>query len=730
MPFALRPKHLLLLSLLWIHAPYAHADTCRYDWLFMPDHWESTKDEKHLSGWEVRTPENHTVEVIGDAQLVQGERQLRADEMRYHSEDQTAHAFGHVRLQDPDYLAMAERATHNEKTQITTLYQLSYQLRSNAGYGQAERAEIKQDKSQIDIKNLSYTGCPMGKEDWWLTINRLKIDEVAQTATADDALLEFRDVPVFYFPWLRFSTANRASGLLMPTIVAYQNEDTPTNSLQSVLKIPYYFDIAPNLDDTLTLIQMADRGQVIDNEFRYWLTEQKGRLQLSYLNDQVAHNDRYRIWWQAKNMNYKGWQSEFDWHDVSDANFYREVQLTNYYQRNKLYLDRHISLGKDWGREQLQIQLLDFKHLKYGRPYYSALPQIQYAWQAKTAPNSPFYMGLQSEFSHFLIPEARTPTVTGSRLHIAPVIGASWWRPFGFLHAKTQLLMTQYALADNTENQLSRVLPISSVDMGLIAEKPISLFQHRFLHTLEPRMKYLFVPKVDQRDYPIFDTMPRSFDYLQLFADNRFTGLDRIGDANQLTLGMFSRLNHDDGREFLELGVGQISYFQSRHVQMPSIEEERGDFSDLLVTASVIHGGWRATLTQQIDRDGKQIKQEDKSVQYIDTNDNHFVLRHRLRRKNLPTEDEQLSLGGKIRYNPIWSSLHFANYNYTTDQIRSAIHAVQYDSCCWGAQLIWEHNLYLNDLGNDIIRLAFIFKGLTTFGSLADQKIDSRLYFE
>jgi LPS-assembly protein len=266
--------------------------------------------------------------------------------------------------------------------------------------------------------------------------------------------------------------------------------------------------------------------------------------------------------------------------------------------------------------------------------------------------------------------------------------------------------------------------------MGLIAEKPITLFNHDFIHSIEPRAKYLFIPKINQQAYPIFDTMPRSFDYLQLFADNRFTGLDRIGDANQLTLGLFSRLNHEDGREFIELGLGQISYFQSRQVQMPSISEEQGDFSDLLVTASVIQGNWRATLTEQLDRDTKLIKQEDRSLQYLDPQSNQFIVRHRLRRQGTATEDEQITLGGQIRYNPIWSSLHFANLNQTSDQMRSAIHAVQYDSCCWGAQLIWEHNLYINDVGSDIIRLAFIFKGLTTFGSLADQKIDSRLYFE
>lgn len=708
----------------------AHAEACHYDWLFTPDFWDNPTTAKQLSGWEVRTPEENVFEMIGDAKLTQNEQQLQADSINYHSDYKLAHAFGHVRLQDPDYLAKADRAVHNEQTKMTQIYQLDYQLRSNAAWGKADYAEVKQDKSFIFLKKLSYTGCPIGKEEWWLHLDELNINEGEKTAIAKNALLEFKEVPVFYFPWLKFSTAKRASGLLMPTVVAYQNEDTPTNSLSSVLKVPYYFDIAPNLDDTLTLIQMADRGQVIDNEFRYWLPRQKGNAQVSFLNDQVDHADRYRLWWKASQTLDNNWQMAWDWHDVSDANFYREIQLTNYYMRNRIYLERNLSLNKNWGDSQLSVNMLDFKQLKYGQPYYSALPQVSYAWQANLPNNSPFYLNARSEFAHFLMPEARTPVVTGSRLHITPTLGVAWWQPYGFIHAKTQLLMTQYALTDNSENTLTRVLPVSSVDMGLIAEKPITLFNHDFIHSIEPRAKYLFIPKINQQAYPIFDTMPRSFDYLQLFADNRFTGLDRIGDANQLTLGLFSRLNHEDGREFIELGLGQISYFQSRQVQMPSISEEQGDFSDLLVTASVIQGNWRATLTEQLDRDTKLIKQEDRSLQYLDPQSNQFIVRHRLRRQGTATEDEQITLGGQIRYNPIWSSLHFANLNQTSDQMRSAIHAVQYDSCCWGAQLIWEHNLYINDVGSDIIRLAFIFKGLTTFGSLADQKIDSRLYFE
>jgi LPS-assembly protein len=336
-----------------------------------------------------------------------------------------------------------------------------------------------------------------------------------------------------------------------------------------------------------------------------------------------------------------------------------------------------------------------------------------------------------AEFSHFLQPEGRGQIPVGDRLHLTPSIGFDLWQPYGFLRGKSQLWLTHYALTNNIDNQLTRVVPVSSLDAGLLFEKPISLFDRAWVHTLEPRVKYLLVPKVDQSRYPVFDSMQRNFDYLQLFADNRFTGIDRIGDANQLTTGLFSRLLHEDGREFLELGLGQISYFQSRDVQLPGYSSEKGDFSDIIATASLaLDQRWRASLTQQLDRDTKRLMQEDASVQYIGQQDNRFVVRHRLRYKGAPTEDEQYMVGGKLRHNGLWSSLHYVNYNNTVKQLRGAINAVQYDSCCWAGQLIWEHNIYINEVQDDIIRLAFIFKGLTTFGSTASEKVDSRLYFE
>ena len=702
---------------------------CPYPQLFVPEHWETNKGEKHLEAQTLKHPNDTLFTMTGEASIIQDEKNLRANLIRYHQDTQKAFAFGSVYMQDPDYLSLAQTAEHDEKEQRTQLSDLSYQLRQNNAWGKAEHAMMAHDKEQLELQNLSYTGCPIGKEDWWLRLDDLKIDDIEKTATGHNAVLEFHDIPVFYAPWFKFSTADRSSGLLMPSVTSYYNENSTTNTVKSVIKIPYYFNIAPNLDDTLTLIQMADRGQVFDNEFRYWYPKQRGELISSFVRDQSTNNDRYRIWWQADQKLPAQWQLHWNWHDVSDPAFYREIQLTDYYLRNQIYLPRTANLTKNWDSESVSLQLLDFKQLLYGQPYYGALPRVSYTWRQPTS-SSPFYASFNSELTHFAMPQAIQAAPVGNRLHLAPTAGFDVWRPYGFLRGKAQLLMTQYDLQDNTQNSLTRVLPVTSLDAGLTFEKPFTLFGSGLIHTLEPRIKYLFIPKNDQSQFPVFDTMLRNFDYLQLFADNRFTGLDRIGDANQITTGLFSRILHDDGREFFEFGLGQISYFQSRTVQLPNTSEQMGDFSDLIATVSLIQNRWRTSFTQQLDRDTKSLVQEDASIQYLSDNDTHFVIRHRLRAKGSATEDEQVTIGGKVRYSGALSSMHFINYNNTASQLRGSVNAVQYDSCCWASQLIWEHNLYINNIQDDIIRLAFIFKGLTTFGSTAGDKIDSRLYFE
>ncbi|MCH9743191.1 MAG: hypothetical protein K0U21_08295, partial [Proteobacteria bacterium] len=353
LPF-LRALAIIITSLLTLPTVWAAPD-CQYSWLFPPESWHNEPGQKQLEGIQLTHPETDLFTLQGEASVTQNAKKITGNLIRYHQDTDKAFAFGNVHIQDPKYLVTADTAEHDEKTQLTLLNQLNYQLRDNNAWGTADSAVITQDNEQISLTNLRYTGCPIGKEDWWMSFDKLVVDDKSKLATGDDAVLRFHDVPVFYFPKFQFSTADRASGLLMPTIATYYNETSTTSTTKTLVKIPYYFNIAPNLDDTLTLAQMADRGQVIDNEFRYWFPKQKGELTTAFLRDLTTNQDRYRVWWNAQQQLPQNWQLNWSWHDTSDPAFYREVQLTDNYLRSMLYLPRTLNLGKNFGDSQFNM---------------------------------------------------------------------------------------------------------------------------------------------------------------------------------------------------------------------------------------------------------------------------------------------------------------------------------------------------------------------------------------
>src|SRR5581483_5019199 len=85
-------------------------------------------------------------------------------------------------------------------------------------------------------------------------------------------------------------------------------------------------------------------------------------------------------------------------------------------------------------------------------------------------------------------------------------------------------------------------IPITSLDTGLVFERDARFLGGNVVQTLEPRAFYVYIPYRDQHRIPAFDTAIDDYNFGQLFSENRYLGNDRVGDANQLTLALTSRL--------------------------------------------------------------------------------------------------------------------------------------------------------------------------------------------
>ncbi|MGR9037804.1 MAG: LPS-assembly protein LptD, partial [Gammaproteobacteria bacterium] len=143
----------------------------------------------------------------------------------------------------------------------------------------------------------------------------------------------------------------------------------------------------------------------------------------------------------------------------------------------------------------------------------------------------------------------------------------------GFMTPKVSLQNTHYELTDQTAgkpNSITRTLPIVSLDNGLFLDREFDLGSSSLKQTLEPRLFYLYIPRDDQKDIPVFDTSLYDFWFTNLFRENRFSGSDRVQDANQITAGLTTRLlDSATGRDKLKFSLGEIIYFQNREVTLP-----------------------------------------------------------------------------------------------------------------------------------------------------------------
>jgi LPS-assembly protein len=131
------------------------------------------------------------------------------------------------------------------------------------------------------------------------------------------------------------------------------------------------------------------------------------------------------------------------------------------------------------------------------------------------------------------------------------------------------LSLSKSSQALDYENSINRAIPMTSLDAGLIFERDLSLFKSPYTQTLEPRLYYLYVPNINQAEIPAFDTSYYVFTTSQLFRNNRFSGIDRIGDANQISLALTTRFYDQElGDQRFNATLGQIYYFRDRTVML------------------------------------------------------------------------------------------------------------------------------------------------------------------
>ncbi len=646
----------------------------------------------------------------GRVEARQGERRATARSASFDERNQTFALEGDVRLQEAGALLLGERASVNLREGDAEIDEARFVFYEGSYRGSADRLE--REDGVIRVRNARFTRCEPGNDSWQVIAGRVEIPEDGKVARARNARLNVGPVPVFWTPYLQFPlTGERQSGFLMPS-VGYSSE----SGLDVAL--PYYLNLAPNYDATLTPRIMTDRGFLGEVEFRHmtqrmynvlggaYMPEDDnydGRFSFSEFRERVEGgieppgvfeaSERWLVQFRHSGSWFDGFTTAVDFAEASDDDYFRDLG-TDLTVNARSEIDRSARMRFRRGGFQAQLWAQDLQVLEPGEPdSYRRLPQFDMSWYARPG-SFPLVAGIDAHYARFDRSDDDVTgfdAITGDRAHVVPRLRLPIERGWGWFIADAAYHYTRYDLDDTPlgfDDSPTRSLASGSIDLGLRFERDALLGGTPLLQTLEPRLYYLYLEEEDQSDLPLFDTTEFTFGSTQLFRENRFAGVDRINDADQLTAAVTSRMiSRADGEELLQATVGRIFYFDDRDVTLT------GGVDDAQTSS---RSGWVTELAMRVGAgmdaralwvwDTPDSAQRQRSFQLRYRPDARRVLSFNYRRRG--NDVKQFDAGILWPLSTQVSMLARYFYDLEEDRVIETFGGLQYDDCCWRFRLV------------------------------------------
>lgn len=505
---------------------------------------------------------NDWVKASGAVLLQQQDLQVGADSLLYDRRRNLLQAEGNLSLQrDKNNLQVEGSALSYDLTQQTGwLDNANYRLQGQRGFARGNAKSLRMvGKNQYQIDEGSYTACKISPPDWSIEAQRMNLNMQTNVGEVWNAKVRFLGVPILYVPWMDFAlNGQRKSGLLTPTL---------SNSSQAgvTFALPYYWNIAPNLDATITPILLAKRGALLNNEFRYLLPAARGQIKAEGLYDYKLHTSRAGWNWQHVQNLSEGLSASVSLQGVLDDKHF--VDLSNRLGVNsQVHLPREGQLNYQHALGRVNVLWQHLQTLQTDaaavvqKPYWRA-PQLNWELTPQRWGKSVFeFDGELTRFQH-------GENTAGTRTWVYPRISLPIVSRYGFVVPKLGWHVSNYRLQDVNHSNIQRNLPILSVDSGLLFERAARPFGDTpYVQTIEPRAYFVYIPYQDQSNIPNFDTDVRQFNALSIFQENAFTSVDKINNAHALTLALTSRwIAQDTGAERLRVTLaGRIHFNRSR----------------------------------------------------------------------------------------------------------------------------------------------------------------------
>ncbi len=649
--------------------------------------------------------------------LRRGNRLAGADSAELDAQNRSVFLEGNVRYQDPGTEIRSDTAELGYDSGIVAFTGAEFSVGANAGRGAAGELTILANGS-LELGDVKYTTCPPGSDDWLLQASSIDLDTREGVGTAKGVKLRFRGVQILYAPYLSFPIGDaRKSGLLTPEIGSAGRSGNE-------FRLPYYWNIAPNYDATLTSRFLTDRGFQGGALFRYLLPKHEGTLNTELLpDDSLIDMSRHLVDFDHTSIWANGWRGTVDIRDVSDSQYFEDLG-GSLSVSSLTHLNRSATFdyyGDTWtflGRVQ-DYQTLDDAIPDSNEPY-RRVPQFvaNGRWPGRALGAD---LTLDSEIVNF----DRDVGVTGWRMNVSPGIGKRFGEPGWFFEPSVRVDHTRYSLSDTGgEDEVSRSLPIASVDTGLILEREIqSERRGGLLQTIEPRLFYVHVPHRDQDDLPIFDTIAPDLNLVQLFRPNRLLGVDRIVDTDQLSVGITSRiLELESGEELISATIGQALYLSDSGVDLPGQSLTTSRSSDYIAKVAFnLYRNVNFDFGHQWGTGDNGTTQSEARLQYRPADSKILNLAYRFRRDSV----EQGDLSWSWPLSQRWNFVGRYNYSFRDDEVLEQFFGLEYESCCWGLRLVSRRHISTRDGTRDSsFGLQLVLKGLSSVGSQSDKLLE------
>ena len=632
----------------------------------------------------------------GNVQVRRDDTRLSADRMTYSAVEDELEAVGHVSLIKKSSSMTGPYLRLKVSESLGYFDQPHYQFTERPKKSSSplalprEPLTVTGDAKRLDFEgegryrltSATYTTCAPPARDWYAEADQIALDYDTEVGRASNAKIVFKDTPILYSPWLSFSLNNqRKSGLLSPTFGT-----TSTSGLE--LTQPWYWNIAPDKDATISPRFMTKRGVQLNGEFRYLEPAYSGEDHFEYLpDDRITGTNRSAYSILHNQVLAPGLTGAINVNGASDNTYFSDLssRLSVTSQTNLLRQGMLSYAGGWWtaSLQALRYQTLQDPAAPVVVPY-RMLPQ---ALVTAVRPDLP--AGLTFNFSGEFVDFTHPTLVQGKRLIAYPQLSLPLQTSAFFVTPKIGVHATRYSLSDQgtgVPDQFTRDLPIFSVDSGVVMERDVTWSGRTLTQTLEPRLYYVKIPYRDQSQIPVFDTAVADFNFAQMFSENRYSGSDRIGDANQITAATVSRLiDQTTGGELMRGAVGQRFYFNSQQVTLPGETARTQSRTDLLTAFSgrvtqqtYVDAGWQYSPSvhhTQIFNIGARYQPETAKV----LNAGYRLTRDQIKQIDLST---QWPVAGR------WRAVARYNYSIQDRSLIEALGGMEYDGGCWVARIV------------------------------------------